>query len=427
MWHTVTAATAFCIVVGSALIPRGACSVLEVELLPCPLFQTHVPKGNVNAKEKQSSAAFSTLHAEYHFAARDKVAVNEAMVIANNHVQHIAQGNHICTQDKLRTLAHIRMVVDSVYQCPCRLDPKKLDPKEKRVNSHHTCRRIGPPKNVSAEEDLLRDTFKWFVGDSRMSADARAYMDTTLYRVCGQPLVTIGKEYGKGKKDDRERKADFGATCERLNATVVYTRQKTSYSFEVASKKAKELLYDHSHEHVAWNESRGCIGRQRRNTHKKKKGKHNPPAQKHISGCLFVDWESFWHPTAVILGTFVWNIIDRNPDIGNIADFSATDVEELQLKIFAGAVRLALPSATVVLRAPPPINELDSIEGRLASNTGLRFSMYTEYVAAMHRLASKRAIHFIDSGSLAMRYLAALEGGLGGNYKGFDSLLFKDN
>ena len=53
--------------------------------------------------------------------------------------------------------------------------------------------------------------------------------------------------------------------------------------------------------------------------------------------------------------------------------------------------------------------------------------MYTEYVAAMHRLASKHAIHFIDSGSLAMRYLAALEGGLGGNYTRFDSLLFKDD
>ena len=110
MWHTVTAATAFCIVVGSALIPRGACSVLEVELLPCPLFQTHVhePKGNVNAKEKLSSTAFSTLHAEYHFAARDEVAVNEAMVIANNHVQQIAQTNHVCLQGKLRTLANIR-------------------------------------------------------------------------------------------------------------------------------------------------------------------------------------------------------------------------------------------------------------------------------------------------------------------------------
>eukprot|EP00966_Prymnesium_polylepis_P119765 2767703-Prymnesium_polylepis.1 len=94
--------------------------------------------------------------------------VSAALDSAAEHAAHWAQANHRCSKAQLAKLSRVRHVVDGVRACGCSLAPKTTGGAAQR----HHCDELNDVRRRDGW-DGVANTTRVFVGDSKMSGDAR--------------------------------------------------------------------------------------------------------------------------------------------------------------------------------------------------------------------------------------------------------------
>ena len=135
---------------------------------------------------------------EYHWQ-KTKLAERSKLVeYALEHTAHYAQNNHRCSREALTKQAAVRLVVDAVRTCPC-------------DGSSRACSTLSFTSDAAREaalrSSLARKT-RLFIGDSRMSGDARTFLQL-LAAHCSKPLV-----FGGGFDYTKDTRANFVARCQ---------------------------------------------------------------------------------------------------------------------------------------------------------------------------------------------------------------------
>ena len=207
----------------------------------------------------------------------------------------------------------------------------------------------------------LAQTTRAFVGDSRMSGEARTYLHLLASR-CPEPLV-----FGAGSDDlaGPTRWADFVALCKPLNSSVAYVRD--NYISTAAWSNVVALL--------------------------EQKGKKDQWLQR---------------STQVILGTFVWHIINR--DGNSIADFESASATT-RLGQSVASARNGSHGADVIVRTSPPVNPgpHSSVEGSLNGNLALVHDVHDLWIASEMLLAGHTCAMILPAAKIVGEYQAALE------------------
>lgn len=246
-----------------------------------------------------------------------------------------------------------------------------------RVDAVVTCGCPGPGSNSSGkscstrefEDDAARGaaslrglarTTRAFIGDSRMSGEARTYLHLLVSR-CPEALV-----FGAGADDlaGQHRRADFVALCKPLNSTVVYVREKRLPAAPWSKVEAVLAL----------------------------NGKKERWLQ---------------HSTQVILGAFAWNILE----MGNVSDFYSTSATT-QLGQSVASVRYATHGADVIVRTSPPANpgpQWGRIDHNIHGNLALVRDLHDAWVASEMLLASHTRAVVLPAAKIVGEYQAALE------------------
>ena len=305
---------------------------------PCGLFEgLYAP----------STPRFATL-IEYHWQLENASAITESVTNAREHVEAWSQRNHECSAEKLYDLARVDLVVDAVRRCACAFLAPQLAPQCKTVA-------LDPAAG-------LVNVTRIFVGDSRMSGEARVYAHM-LRLHCG-PALRLSRDY-----DGQARRTNFGAYCEELRSSVFFVRVETlnhTTALDVAA----------------------------------------PVAQMKFEGAPVP--ALIETPTEVIFGVFVWNIIGLPGQ--DVAKFINGSVESA-LAPFVRSVQNMLPSASLVLRASPPVNPPmgGKIEGLLSKNLPLIRDTYDSWTTQERHFAAKIGIEYLDASTLVHEYQVALD------------------
>ena len=98
----------------------------------------------------------------------------------------------------------------------------------------------------------------------------------------------------------------------------------------------------------------------------------------------------------MIFGAFVWDVIGRGGS--NVSAFMHEHVEESLLASFYAELRAAMPHASFVLRAAPPVNpQKGELEGPLSGNLALIRDTHDSWVAREEAFAAQHGIDFLNS------------------------------
>lgn len=309
----------------------------------CDLYEGHPPTGG------------TTSIVEYHWertTAAERLRYTDR---AKEHVKRYAQGNHRCDATRLERMAAVRLVVDAVVTCGC--------PGPGGNSNGTSCSTREFEDDAAREAATLRGlarTTRAFIGDSRMSGEARTYLHLLVSR-CPEPLV-----FGAGADDlaGQKRRADFVALCEPLNSSVVYVRENTLPA-------------------APWSKVEGVLAQ-------------NGTKERWLQ-----------RSTQVILGAFVWDIIDKR----HVSHFYSTSATA-QLGQSVASVRQATHGADVIVRTSPPVNHdlaMKQLDRSFDGNLALVRDLHDAWVTSEMLLASHTRAVVLPAAKIIGEYQAALE------------------
>ena len=311
----------------------------------CDLYEDHPPTGG------------TTSIVEYHWHPTTAAERLRYTGRAKHHVERYAQENHQCDATRLERQAAVRLVVDAVVTCGC------PGPGSNSSGGGCTTREFkdDAARGAASLRGLAR-TMRAFIGDSRMSGEARTYLHL-LVRRCPEPLV-----FGAGADDlaGQHRRGNFVALCKPLNSTVVYVRVNILPA-------------------APWSKVEAVLA---------------------LNGTK-EQW--LQHSTQVILGTFAWNILEE----ANVSNFYSTSATT-QLGQSVASVRYATHGADVIVRTSPPTNPgplsgWSRIEHNITGNLALVRDLHDAWVASEMLLASHTRAVVLPAAKIVGEYQAALE------------------
>jgi len=262
--------------------------------------------------------------------------------VADVGMQH-AQVNHRCGAEQLSLLAQVEVVIDSTIECKC------ADYEAECIS-----------KQADTPFEKLKDIMILFVGDSRMSGEARVFADA-MRRHCPTSDFHIDRV---DDKHDTKISHDFAATCTSKNASVAYIRDNALTSSSVRLRSKLDLI-----------RAQGS--------------------------------ELYHDPTMVVFGTFVWDIIDR----AGFPKHLHGDPKEV-LEPFVGELSKTWPVASKLLRGSPPVNVGRGIEGPLQADVGAIVDLHDQWVAREYTFAASAGLLFLDASRLVDQYQGAVSVGV---------------
>ena len=321
----------------------------------CGHFLGSAPSSSASSKDKGISVL---IHHRWEMAPGEQT--NFSIV----HQQKWGQTNHICPAWQTALISQVRLTVDDALACNCHPTPGAAACE----SLHNVQKRRG--------WDGVANTTRLFVGDSRMSGDARVFAHILQER-CDTSGGAFRKSAGYGDLHvDPERTRNFAIWCESVNAWVLFVRSnQLKGGWRVVSNAIHEMLVNDvqfADMSVPW-KSDGNIS------------------------TLPVPLDTFSKHVEVIFGAFVWDVIGRGGS--NVSAFMHEHVEESLLASFYAELRAAMPHASFVLRAAPPVNPQKGgkLEGPLSSNLALIRDTHDSWVAREEAFAAQHGIDFLNS------------------------------
>ena len=328
----------------------------------CGLFLDSASSGSASSKDKRTSVLI-----DYRWETVPSEQANFSIV----HQKKWAQTNHICPAWQTALISRVRLTVDDALTCNCHPDPSTAACE----SLHHI--------QVRSGWDGVAGTTRLFVGDSRMSGDARLSAHTVHER-CKTTGGAFRRSAHYGDPQvDPERKRDFAIWCESINAWVLYVRCLGS-----------NRLID------GWLTVRKAINAMLVNDTQFAGTSVPSESDASNTSTLPVPLGASSKHVEVIFGSYVWDVIERGGS--NVSDFLHRHIEESILARFYAELRAAMPHASFVLRAAPPANPTmtssgPSIEGPLSGNLALIRNAHDSWVAQEQAFAARRGIDFLNA------------------------------
>ena len=280
------------------------------------------------------------------------------------HEQEWAQLNHICSAKQTALISRVRLVVDAAHARSC------------HPNSKNTTDNLLATTWDDTTWNGVTNTTRLFIGDSRMSGEARIYAHQ-LQRRCVAHHGTFHRstDYHMGA-----RTSNFAVWCESINAWALYVRSNRLGENWLAIDAA----------------SRGLLASVSTPSSK---------SEPHMAGHATSFDTSRTH-VEVIFGTYVWDVIDR--DGKDVSVFMHQNIDESQLAIFYAQMQAAMPNAWFVPRGAPPVNPLpvnplhdtftnSHVEGKLDRNLPLIRDVHDTWVAQEQAFAARNGIDFLNA------------------------------
>ena len=246
------------------------------------------------------------------------------------HHREWAQSNHVCPANQYSLISRVRLTVDGAHSCSCQRNVSGA-----ACKSHADMRKRGGWDGVT-------NTTRLFIGDSRMSGEARIYAHMLQQRC---------RQHASGGAYAFHRSTDYGAPVSPTKM-LRFTAHRKNFAVWCESMGAWALYVRVNRLEGGWPETLSAI------------------RALLIDDKLFADVSTPWRdsdairrlPAApldtstahveIIFGTYVWDIIDRGGfDVGA---FLSESIEESGVASFYAAARGSLPSACFVLRGAPP-------------------------------------------------------------------------
>lgn len=349
-----------------------------------------------NATKKHASIL------EYHWEKTSAHKVEQLYNHSLTHIREYAQDNHHCSARRLRLLAAVHLVVDTVTICPCSEHTASPNWKKKEKENVTACT-TRSFRDTSARKAAVRDglarMIRVFIGDSRMSGEARTYLHM-LVTYCDVPLEFgsvdpqddsphYRRDYRRGNRDD------FTARCGPLNSSMLFFRDS--------------LL---------------AVPR-----------RPQPDAFESIWRMVPKEWQASLGSVQVIVGSYVWNIIERGEmfigpaekhtrlvKLMNVAlqGFGPSSAENASHRNTSGAAAAAESSShqraffdtKVVVRTSPPVCPSMPgaiLKGPLNGNLPLIRGVHDAWVASEVIFATQSQSSLLQASKIMSEYQAALE------------------
>jgi hypothetical protein len=289
------------------------------------------------------------------------------------HQKEWAQENHICPASKTALISKLTLTVDVAVACSCRM----ALPADLACEDHHSVeKRRG--------WDGMTNTTRLFIGDSRMSGEARVYAHT-LWERCKASGGTFRRSTNYSNWQDlvRRRRQDFAVWCDSVNAWALFYRDNRLESgWQGVRRKIRDLLVD----------------------------------DKAFSDVVGSPINTSSTHVEVIFGAYVWYFIGRD-----VSTFMHESIDESSLARFYAELRAAMPNASYVLRGAPPVNPQGPLNGKLV----LVHDAHLSWASQEKAFAARHGIEFLDSFQLIEEYIAVLGAILAPKMVGLNAL-YKD-
>ncbi len=275
---------------------------------------------------------------------------------STTHQREWAQSNHVCSAKQCSLISRVRLAVDDAHSCSCQRNVSGA-----ACKSHADMRERGGWDGVT-------NTTRLFIGDSRMSGEARIYAHTLQQR-CRQH--TSGGAYGFRRSTDYKsaaqsgtgplklRSKDFAVWCESMDAWALYVRDnrlERGWHHTLSGIRAllvgDKLFADVS---TPWRD---------------KDAIRRLPAAPLDTSTAHVE---------IIFATYAWNILDSGGfDVGA---FLRASIEESGMASFYAAARGSLPTPPSYSEGrPPPVPRTTALQRRgLSANSGQSTTIWRSY------------------------------------------------
>ena len=295
--------------------------------------------------------------------------VTDDVISVLEYEEKFAQLNHICGAKSAVIHQRAKILIEQLQSCRCRdIDSNKTDCFTCRA-TESTAHQLTDLQGRIDYFDGFKNTTRLFIGDSRISVDARVYTHMLNRKSIemDDKSVRLSQNYSSNF-----RRTNFAAYSESLDAWSIYIRdQHLARDWRSIKAEILDLAYDTDVE-----------------------GSRHPKLESGFE---------------IIFGGFVWEVIGRDNQVGTenrtkgVVNFLHSSIESTPIQKLILQVRNAFPNTTFILRSVLPVNpnpKHDKIEGPLNGKAAMVINAVSAWYTEERNFAERNDVEFLDAAKI---------------------------